>query len=86
MPPGIDRVVLAHKLREVRVQIGFTRIDPSRLPAELLGQADEALYYSKENGRNRTSQYESLVAQGLLHAAQENVSAAHQAEADIFFD
>jgi hypothetical protein len=25
--PGIDRVVLAHKLREVRVQVGFTRLD-----------------------------------------------------------
>ncbi len=25
--PGVERVVLAHKLREVRVQVGFTRLD-----------------------------------------------------------
>ncbi|MCB1906574.1 MAG: GGDEF domain-containing protein [Rhodocyclaceae bacterium] len=82
------QAVEAHQfpqIGQVTCSIGFTRIDPSRLPAELLGQADEALYYSKESGRNRTSQYEVLIAQGLIHA-QENISAAHQAEADIFFD
>src|SRR2546422_11542636 len=26
-PPGIERIVLLHKLREVRVQVGFTRIE-----------------------------------------------------------
>lgn len=29
LPPGIERVVLIHELREVRVQIGFTRLAPS---------------------------------------------------------
>lgn len=28
LPTGVARVVLAHKLREVRVQIGFTRLEP----------------------------------------------------------
>ena len=74
------------QIDQVTCSIGFTRIDPSRLPAELLGQADEALYYSKGNGRNRTSHYEALLEQGLLSPIQEKVSAAHQAEADIFFD
>ena len=36
--PGIGRVVLAHKLREVRVQIGFTRLEP--VSADLQGEYD----------------------------------------------
>jgi hypothetical protein len=38
LPEGIGRVVLAHKLREVRVQVGFTRIEP--VTADLEGEFD----------------------------------------------
>lgn len=38
LPPGIARVALAHKLREVRAQIGFTRIEPHT--ADLQGEYD----------------------------------------------
>ncbi|HEY8375942.1 MAG TPA: DUF1998 domain-containing protein [Nannocystis sp.] len=38
VPPQIARVVLAHKLREVRAQIGFTRIEPRT--ADLQGEYD----------------------------------------------
>ena len=37
-PNGIGRVVLAHKLREVRVQVGFTRIEAAT--ADLQGEFD----------------------------------------------
>lgn len=37
-PPQIDKLVLAHKLREVRVQIGFTRIEATT--ADLQGEYD----------------------------------------------
>lgn len=50
----------------VTCSVGYTRVDPLLLPADILGQADAALYYSKENGRNRTSCYDELVATGLL--------------------
>ncbi|MBK8265155.1 MAG: DUF1998 domain-containing protein [Nannocystis sp.] len=36
LPAGVERVVLAHKLREVRVQIGFTRIEA--ITADLQGE------------------------------------------------
>jgi hypothetical protein len=38
MPVGFARVVLAHKLREVRVQVGFTRIDSAT--ADMQGEYD----------------------------------------------
>lgn len=54
------------QIGQVTCSIGFTRIDPSRTPTDTLGHADEALYFSKENGRNQVNCYELLVAKGLL--------------------
>jgi hypothetical protein len=31
LPPSIERVVLVHKVREVRAQIGFTRLEPATM-------------------------------------------------------
>ena len=33
---------------------------------EILGQADQALYYAKEHGRNQVCFYDDLVASGQL--------------------
>jgi hypothetical protein len=38
LPPGIGRLTLAHKLREVRVQVGFTRLEP--VTPDLQGEFD----------------------------------------------
>ncbi|MBS1190213.1 MAG: hypothetical protein H6R10_2005 [Rhodocyclaceae bacterium] len=51
---------------QVTCSIGFTAVDPSLAPTDILGQADEALYYAKEHGRNQVCCYESLVESGLL--------------------
>ena len=48
------------------VSIGFTSIGPNDNPAHILGQADEALYWAKGNGRNRTCSYPKLCAEGHL--------------------
>lgn len=38
LPPGVAALVLAHKLREIRVQVGFTRLEP--VTANLQGEYD----------------------------------------------
>lgn len=50
----------------VTVSIGFTGIGPNDNPADVLGQADEALYWAKGHGRNRTCSYPKLCAEGHL--------------------
>ena len=60
--------VQAHQfpqLGQVTISLGFasTRM---RSPVEILGQADQALYYAKQNGRNRVCHYESLLAEGAF--------------------
>lgn len=73
------------QLGRLTCSIGFTQIDPALQPAELLGHADEALYYSKQNGRNQVRNYDALLATGRLARASAADSAQHQAEADEFF-
>lgn len=50
----------------ITVSVGFSRIRQYDTPATVLGQADDALYYAKEHGRNQVHCYEDLVEQGLL--------------------
>ena len=47
----------------VTVSIGFVSASQGT-PVEILGQADQALYFAKENGRNQVRYYDDLVAQG----------------------
>lgn len=51
---------------QVTVSIGFARAEAGASPAAVLGNADEALYFAKGNGRNQVCQYEALVAAGNL--------------------
>ncbi|WP_198970376.1 GGDEF domain-containing protein [Xylophilus sp. ASV27] len=52
----------------VTVSVGFTGAQTGA-PVEILGHADQALYFAKEHGRNQVCFYEDLVAQGLLQSA-----------------
>ena len=66
------KMVASHEFPQVghvSVSIGFAGAKMCS-PVEILGQADQALYYAKENGRNRVCHYESLHEQGLLHTTQ----------------
>ncbi len=51
---------------KVTVSIGMTKIDSECHSASLLEQADRALYYAKENGRNQIRNYHDLINQGAL--------------------
>lgn len=35
-------------------------------PSDVIGRADEAVYYANEHGRNQTHDYAALVADGAL--------------------
>lgn len=65
---------------QVTCSIGFTAVDPQLAPTDILGQADEALYYAKEHGRNRVCCFESLIETGRL---AHHVMEAQQSEIDI---
>lgn len=60
---------------QVTASAGFVRIDPDDIPATVVGQADEALYWAKRHGRNRVCWYDDLVAAGELkpHATEGGV-------------
>ncbi|WP_287918871.1 GGDEF domain-containing protein [Comamonas sp.] len=65
-------LLAAHEFPQVgrvTVSVGFAGAKLSS-PVEILGQADQALYYAKENGRNRVCHYECLQDQGLLQNSQ----------------
>lgn len=51
---------------QVTVSIGFTAIAEQALPPYLFEEADKALYFAKEQGRNRVCDYSELVASGAL--------------------
>ena len=51
---------------QVTISAGFTRIGLYDTPSMILDNADQALYYAKENGRNRVCSYEDLIEAGEI--------------------
>lgn len=50
---------------KITISIGFTATDNSS-SVEIMGRADQALYYAKEHGRNQVCLYDDLVRSGAL--------------------
>ena len=59
----------------VTISIGFAPIRLHDQPSVVLERADQALYWAKSNGRNRTAAYDALVAEGQLPPLVERESA-----------
>ena len=51
----------------ITVSIGFTSTNGGA-PVEILGRADQALYFAKSNGRDQVRFYDELLESGALHA------------------
>lgn len=61
------------QIGRVTVSVGFAGAGLST-PTELLGRADQALYWVKQNGRNGVGHYESLQEKGQLANAEKDVA------------
>lgn len=57
----------------VTVSIGYTTIADQKLPPHVFEEADKALYYAKEHGRNQACDYRGLLGSGEI-AAEEHIS------------
>ena len=65
----IRRVVAEHnfpQLGQVTVSIGYVEVSAQLSPTDVIGQADEALYSAKNEGRNQVQNYHTLVAEGKI--------------------
>lgn len=70
------------QVSKVTVSIGVTEIQDTSIPVELLGHADQSLYYAKTHGRNQVCFYETLVASNeiVVHRAANDVTLFDAAE------
>lgn len=57
------------QLGQLTLSIGYTRIARQGSDSAVLGEADRALYWAKQTGRNRCANFEQLLSQGLLDAS-----------------
>ncbi|MGE5384873.1 MAG: GGDEF domain-containing protein [Betaproteobacteria bacterium] len=54
---------------KVTCSVGITGVSNTDVPTDVVGRADEALYFAKEHGRNQVHCYEALIAQGAIEKA-----------------
>lgn len=54
------------RAKQVTVSIGLVKVSLNDIPITIVGNADKALYFAKEHGRNQIAVYEDLLASGDL--------------------
>lgn len=65
------RTIERHEFPQVgsiTLSIGYAPLRLGNQPSVIIHQADQALYWAKENGRNRVASYEQLVSEGRIAA------------------
>ena len=67
----VENTVFA-QVKKVTVSIGYTILDISQPLSSIIERADRALYYSKYQGRNRISCFETLLEKGLVDPSEFN--------------
>ena len=80
--------VEAHEFPQVGTvtcSIGFTQVSGMDVPTDVVGRADEALYYAKEHGRNQVCCYEQLVTEGKIKKAGAVEAAVEEFDIDALF-
>ncbi|MDQ7017362.1 MAG: GGDEF domain-containing protein [Gammaproteobacteria bacterium] len=64
----------------ITISIGYSKIREHDYPPTVLEQADQALYYAKEHGRNAVFGYQLLISNQLLQRPQQE-----EGSVDLFF-
>lgn len=54
------------QIGNVAISIGFVEVANQLSATDVIGMADDALYYAKHNGRNQTVSYKELLAEGKI--------------------
>jgi len=62
------------QIKQITVSLGFAKITENDYPQTILENADKALYYAKEHGRNCAYSYELLLEKGELTVENESGS------------
>ncbi|WP_438970362.1 GGDEF domain-containing protein [Methylophaga sp.] len=68
----IREIIAEHQfpqLKQVTISVGFVEVTNQESPTDVIGEADEALYYAKDNGRNQVQSYHELIEQGKINMA-----------------
>ena len=73
------------RVGKVTCSLGFAPINAMLAPTDILGQADSALYFSKEHGRNQVNSYTHLLANGLI-APPNTIEEQQPEDIDHLFD
>ncbi|MDQ7074767.1 MAG: GGDEF domain-containing protein [Gammaproteobacteria bacterium] len=64
----------------ITISVGYAKIGANDYPPTVLEQADQALYYAKEHGRNAVFGYQLLIDNNLLALPQQD-----EGSVDLFF-
>lgn len=71
---------------KVTCSIGFTKVSDTDMPTDVVGRADEGLYYAKEHGRNQVQCYEALRRQGAVAGPSVAEAPVTDFDIDALFD